>query len=99
MILLVIDMQKCIVDDELYAFESFMDNTIRLVDAARKNGVEVVFVQHDAIAGRKGLCQDDQQLLQQPGFQGIHGAAGGQTADDRRPADQLLHRRHRKIRF
>ncbi|MBQ3871081.1 MAG: cysteine hydrolase [Clostridia bacterium] len=48
MILLVVDMQKGIVDDELYAFDSFMEKTVRLVDAARKNGVEVIFVQHDA---------------------------------------------------
>ena len=48
MILLVIDMQKGIVDEALYAFDIFMDRTLRLIDAARKNNVEVVFVQHDA---------------------------------------------------
>ncbi len=48
MILLVIDMQKGLVDKDLYAFDTFMDRTVRLVDAARKNNVEVIFVQHDA---------------------------------------------------
>ena len=51
MTLLVIDMQKGLVDGDLYAYESFMDRTVRLVRAARKSGVEVVFVQHDAGPG------------------------------------------------
>ena len=48
MILLVVDMQKGIVDEELYAFDTFMDRTVRLIDAARKNDVEVIFFRHDA---------------------------------------------------
>ena len=48
MILLVVDMQKGIVDEELYAFDTFMDRTVRLIDAARKNNTEVIFVQHNA---------------------------------------------------
>ena len=48
MILLVVDMQKGIADSELYNYETFMDRTVRLIGAARKNHVEVVFVQHDA---------------------------------------------------
>ena len=48
MVLLVIDMQKGLVDEDLHAFDTFMDRTVRLVDTARKNNVEVVFVQHDA---------------------------------------------------
>ena len=36
MILLVIDMQKALIDDELYAFDTFMERTARLIDAARK---------------------------------------------------------------
>ena len=35
MILLVIDMQKALIDDELYAFDTFMERTARLIDAAR----------------------------------------------------------------
>ena len=48
MILLVIDMQKGLVDEDLYAFDTFMERTTQLVDVARKNQVEVIFVQHDA---------------------------------------------------
>lgn len=59
MILLVIDMQKGIVDEDLYAFDTFMDRTVRLIDAARKNNVEVVFVQHDAGKG-SGLSVGDE---------------------------------------
>ncbi|MCR5552598.1 MAG: cysteine hydrolase [Oscillospiraceae bacterium] len=59
MILLVIDVQKALVDEDLYAYETFVDSVVRLVDAARKNGVEVVFVQHDAGAG-SGLSIGDE---------------------------------------
>ena len=48
MILLVIDMQKGLVNEDLYAFDTFIGRTVRLVDTARKNNVEVIFVQHDA---------------------------------------------------
>ncbi len=58
MVLLVIDMQKGIVDEELYAFDTLMDRTVRLVEAARKNRVEVIFVQHDAGAN-SGLTAGD----------------------------------------
>ncbi len=58
MILLVIDMQKGLVDGDLYAFDTFMERTVRLVDAARKNGVEVIFVQHDAGPG-SGMTAGD----------------------------------------
>ena len=51
MILLVIDMQNALIDDELYAFDTFMERTTKLIDAARKNKVEVVYVQHDAGVG------------------------------------------------
>ena len=47
MILLAVDVQKGIIDDELYACETFLDRVVRLIDAARKNNVEVIYVQHD----------------------------------------------------
>ena len=59
MILLVVDMQKAIAVDDLYAYDALMDGTVRLVDAARKNGVEVIFVQHDAGPGT-GLSAGDE---------------------------------------
>ena len=52
MILLVVDMQRALTEDEeLYDAEAFMDRNIRLIEAARKNNVEVIFVQHDAGEG------------------------------------------------
>ena len=59
MILLVVDMQEGLVDDELYAYDTFIDSTTRLIDAARKNGVEVIYVQHDAGPG-SGLIEGDE---------------------------------------
>ena len=70
MILLVIDMQKALVDDELYAFDTFMDRTVRLIGAARERGVEVIYVQHDAGPG-SGLSAGDE---------------GFEIADEVRPA-------------
>lgn len=72
MVLLVVDMQKGIVDEELYAFDTFMDRTVRLVQIARKKCVEVIFVQHDAgpnsglSAGDEGFAIID-QLSPEPG--------------------------------
>ena len=59
MILLVIDMQKGLVDEDLYAFDTLMDRTVRLVDAARKNNIEVIFVQHDA-GPDSGMSEGDE---------------------------------------
>ena len=59
MILLVIDMQKGLVDEDLYAFDTFLDRTVRLVDCARKKSVEVIFVQHDAGPG-SGMSVEDE---------------------------------------
>lgn len=59
MTVLVIDMQKGIVDDELYDYEAFLERTIQIVETARKNHVEVIHVQHDAGAGT-GLSVGDE---------------------------------------
>jgi len=45
--LLVIDIQKGITDERLYAFESFISNITKIIDTARQNNVEVIYVQHD----------------------------------------------------
>jgi len=45
--LLVIDIQKGITDERLYNFEHFIQNTVRIINAARQNNVEVIYVQHD----------------------------------------------------
>ena len=61
MILLVIDMQKGIVDEELYAYDTFIERTVRLIEAARKNNVEVIYVQHDAGSG-SGMSVGDEDF-------------------------------------
>ena len=61
MILLVVDMQKALVVEDLYDFNTFTDRTARLVDAARKNNVEVIFVQHDAGPG-SGMSVGDEDF-------------------------------------
>ncbi|MBO4679422.1 MAG: isochorismatase family protein, partial [Lachnospiraceae bacterium] len=47
MVLLVIDTQKGIFDDEMYAFEKVRANIKELIDLARANHKRVIFVQHD----------------------------------------------------
>lgn len=58
--LLVIDVQKGITDERLFEYESFIKNTANLIETARKNGVEVIYVVHDDGPGSgftKG-CED-----------------------------------------
>lgn len=47
MVLLVVDAQKLITNRELYMFETFCRNVQALIAAARRNGVEVLYVRHD----------------------------------------------------
>ncbi len=47
MILLVIDTQKGITDERLYAFDRLRKNIKTLLATARENSVEVVYVRHD----------------------------------------------------
>ena len=47
MILLVVDVQKGITDNRLYAYDAFISNIEKLIDLARKNNVEIIYVQHD----------------------------------------------------
>ena len=49
--LIVIDMQKALMVDELYNFNGLLENIPKLIRAARENHVEVIYVQHDAGAG------------------------------------------------
>ncbi len=45
--LIVIDIQKGITDERLYDFDGFIKNVTSIIDAARKNNVEIIYVQHD----------------------------------------------------
>ena len=47
MILLVIDIQKGITDEGLYAFGSFIENVQKIIEIARKNDIEIIYFQHD----------------------------------------------------
>ena len=58
--LLVIDIQKGITDNRLYNFESFIDNTRRIIKAARDNQIEVIYVQHDDGPGTGFSVGDDE---------------------------------------
>lgn len=51
MVLLVVDTQRAITNSRLYQFELFESNIIKLIEAARNSGVEVIFVRHDDGAG------------------------------------------------
>ena len=60
MVLLVVDTQKCIVDERLYAFEKFVSNIRELIRTAREQGIEVVYVQHDDGPGTGFSIGDDE---------------------------------------
>ena len=45
--LLVIDVQKGITDERLYHFDSFIKNVKLLIQTARQQNIEVLYVQHD----------------------------------------------------
>lgn len=47
MVLLVVDTQKGCFDERLFAFKTVRDNIKRLINVARENHVEVIYVQHD----------------------------------------------------
>ena len=47
MILLVVDTQKGCFTEKLYEYENVKENIKRLISEARKNGIEVAYVQHD----------------------------------------------------
>ena len=47
MVLLVVDVQKLITNDKLYKFDTFISNVKLLIDKARENKIEVIYVRHD----------------------------------------------------
>lgn len=47
MVLLVVDTQKLLVNSELYNLGNFVKNIKNLIDAARKNNIEVIYIVHD----------------------------------------------------
>lgn len=57
--LIVIDMQKALLDDELFNLKGLLKNIVRLIEAARENQIEVIYVQHDAGPGTGFSVGDD----------------------------------------
>jgi nicotinamidase-related amidase len=47
MVLLVVDTQKLITDEKLYKFDTFVSNVKELIQEARLNNIEVIYVRHD----------------------------------------------------
>ena len=66
--LIVIDMQKALMDDELYDLNGLTRNVSQIIDAARENRVEVIFVQHDAGPGT-GFSEGDEGFEIADGFE------------------------------
>lgn len=50
-VLLVVDAQKAIVNSQLYNFEKYVSNVKEIIDTARQNSIEVIYVRHDDGAG------------------------------------------------
>ena len=57
--LLVVDLQKALACDELYKHDSFIRNVFNLIKEARKNNIEVIYIQHDAGKGT-GFSKGDE---------------------------------------
>lgn len=47
MVLLVIDTQKLITNEKLYMFHTFVSNVKEIINKARENKIEVIYVRHD----------------------------------------------------
>lgn len=47
MVLLIVDTQKLIVNEKLYKFDRFVSNVKELINKARTNRTEVIYVRHD----------------------------------------------------
>ncbi|MDE6531631.1 MAG: isochorismatase family protein [Lachnospiraceae bacterium] len=60
MVLLVVDIQKGITDERLYDFDGFIKNTVRIIETARKNNVEIIYIQHDDGPGTGFSIGDDE---------------------------------------
>ena len=45
--LIVIDMQKGILSEDLYDLRGVLENVAKVIDAARHSGTEVIYVKHD----------------------------------------------------
>lgn len=53
MVLLVVDTQKLITNKDLYNFDLFVSNVKKLINTARGNNIEVIYVRHDDGIGQE----------------------------------------------
>ncbi|MEE1155519.1 MAG: isochorismatase family protein, partial [Acutalibacteraceae bacterium] len=58
MILLVLDAQIWLTSKDLYCYERFVSGVKLLIETARKNNIEVIYVQHDNGVG-SGFSRND----------------------------------------
>ena len=61
MVLLVIDAQIWLTNKDLYCYERFVNGTKKVIEAARENNIEVIYVQHDDGPGT-GFSKDDAEF-------------------------------------
>lgn len=47
MVLLVIDTQRLITNEKLYNFHTFVSNVKEIINKARENNTEVIYIRHD----------------------------------------------------
>ena len=47
MVILVVDTQDMIMTENLYNYNEFKENVIKLIESARENSVEVIYIRHD----------------------------------------------------
>lgn len=72
MVLLVVDTQRLITTPYLYNFNAFENAVKTLIDAARENNVEVIYVRHDDGAGEE-LTKGTSDFEIYEGFSPQHG--------------------------
>ena len=64
--LLVVDIQKGITDSRLFNFDEFIDNTTRIIQAARDNRIEVIYFQHgDGTGTGFSIGDEDFEIAEQ----------------------------------
>lgn len=60
MVLLVIDAQIWLTNQDLYCYEKFVRGTKLIIETARENNIEVIYVQHDNGPGTKFSMGDEE---------------------------------------
>lgn len=68
MVLLVVDTQKAITNSRLYQFDVFESHVNELINKARNNNIEVIFVRHDDGVGNE-LTKGNDEFEIYDGFQ------------------------------